>query len=504
MNFKKKIIDFDTVAKYLKNVKKAKKIIIHCHGVFDLVHPGHIRHLSYCRSKADILIVSITPDKFIDKGTYRPLVPEQLRANNLSVLEIVDFVVIDKFKYPYNIIKKIRPDYFAKGNEYSNNTNPLTEKEKLVLSKFGGKMLFTPGDYVLSSTKIINENEINLKYDKLKNLIDVNNYDLDKIIKIFKKLKNLRVHVVGDLIIDTLNECEAVAGLHKSPTLSLIKKSSNSYLGGAGIVAAHFSSFAKKVTLTCLLNNDKSGNLARKYLKKYKVSLNAVKEPDRPTTEKTIFTSQKHKLLKVNNVKNESLIQSSLEKIKKILKKNDYDIVVFADYRHGVFNKHSINQLIQCLNKKAFKVADSQVASRWGNILDFKGFDLITPTEQEARYALLDQDLTIRALASALLKKSKANNLILKIGEKGLIALGKNSPEYIALDPFVNNLKDANGAGDALLAYASAVLFKEKSLILSSIVGIIAASCKCEKLGNEPVSIKDMIDKIEAIKKYTL
>ena len=183
MNFKKKIIDFDTVAKHLKNVKKEKKIIIHCHGVFDLVHPGHIRHLSYCRSKADILIVSITPDKFIDKGTYRPLVPEQLRANNLSVLEIVDLVVIDKFKYPYNIIKKIRPDYFAKGNEYSNNKNPLTEKEKLVLSKFGGQMLFTPGDYVLSSTKIINENEINLKYDKLKNLIDVNNYDLDKIIK---------------------------------------------------------------------------------------------------------------------------------------------------------------------------------------------------------------------------------------------------------------------------------------------------------------------------------
>ena len=102
MNLNKKIIDFDKAAKLFKKIKLNKKII-HCHGVFDLVHPGHIRHLSYCKSKADILIVSITPDRFIKKGIYRPLVPEKIRANNLSVLELVDYVIIDKFKHPYNI-----------------------------------------------------------------------------------------------------------------------------------------------------------------------------------------------------------------------------------------------------------------------------------------------------------------------------------------------------------------------------------------------------------------
>ena len=85
-------------------------------------------------------------------------------------------------------------------------------------------MLFTPGDVVFSSTKIISENEINLKFDKLKNLMDVNNYSFEKIADVIKNFKNIRIHVVGDLIIDTHNECEAVAGLHKSPTLSLIKK----------------------------------------------------------------------------------------------------------------------------------------------------------------------------------------------------------------------------------------------------------------------------------------
>ncbi len=501
MNYKEKIIDFDEAGRFFKKIKLNKKVI-HCHGVFDLVHPGHIRHLSFCKSKADILVVSITPDKFIKKGIYRPLVPEKIRANNLSVLELVDYVIIDKFKYPYNIINKIKPNYFAKGNEYFNNPNTHTEKEKQTLKKIGGKMLFTPGDVVFSSTKIINENEISLKYDKLKNLMDVNKYTFEKIIDVIRKFKNIRIHVVGDLIIDTQNECEAVAGLHKTPTLSLIKKSSRSYLGGAGIVAAHFASFSNKVTLTTVLNNDRLGNLAKKFLKKYNVNLNPIYETDRPTTEKNIFISKNHNLLKVNNVSNHPINNTSLEKIKKNLKKNNYDIVVVSDYRHGIFNNQSCKEIIKSINNKSFKVADSQVASRWGNILDFKKFDLITPTEQEARYSLFEQDLTIRALADKLIKVSKSKNLILKIGERGLIALGKNRPDYITLDPFVDNLKDANGAGDALLAYSSAALFKEKSLIMASIIGILVASCKCEKKGNLPLKISEIVSKINKIKDF--
>ena len=330
--------------------------------------------------------------------------------------------------------------------------------------------------------------------------MDVNKYTFEKIIDVIRKFKNIRIHVVGDLIIDTQNECEAVAGLHKTPTLSLIKKSSRSYLGGAGIVAAHFASFSNKVTLTTVLNNDRLGKLAKKFLKKYNVNLNPIYETDRPTTEKNIFISKNHNLLKVNNVSNHPINNTSLDKIKKNLKKNNYDIVVVSDYRHGIFNNQSCKEIIKSINNKAFKVADSQVASRWGNILDFKKFDLITPTEQEARYSLFEQDLTIRALADKLIKVSKSKNLILKIGERGLIALGKNRPDYITLDPFVDNLKDANGAGDALLAYSSAALFKEKSLIMASIIGILVASCKCEKKGNLPLKISEIVSKINKIK----
>ena len=100
-----------------------------------------------------------------------------------------------------------------------------------------------------------------------------------------------------------------------------------------------------------------------------------------------------------------------------------------------------------------------------------------------------------------ILLQSKSKNIILKLGERGLIALNKGRKDYISLDPLVNKLVDSNGSGDALLAFSSAILFKTKSLISSSIIGIIAASCKCEHEGNKPVTINEILSKIQSIKK---
>ena len=184
-----KIINFSNVKTFFSKIKK-KKTVIHCHGVFDLVHPGHIRHFAHCRSKADVLVVSLTPDIYIKKGKYRPLIPEKMRAGNLAALEMVDFVIIDKNKFPYQLLNLIKPNYFAKGMEYFLQKNILTEKEKKIVEKNGGKMIFSPGDYVMSSTKLINESKIDLKYEKLKVLMDVENInfkDLKKILNdVFK------------------------------------------------------------------------------------------------------------------------------------------------------------------------------------------------------------------------------------------------------------------------------------------------------------------------------
>ena len=164
-----------------------------------------------------------------------------------------------------------------------------------------------------------------------------------------------------------------------------------------------------------------------------------------------------------------------------ILKKKS-DIIILSDFRHGIFNKYSIKKIINSIPNKKFKVADSQVASRWGNIIDFKKFDLITPNEKEARFSPADQDSSIGSLANSVKEEFECKNLILKLGDKGIFCINSknsnlnNSANYFSVDSFASDVVDPVGAGDALLAYSSLSLFHTNSLVISAILGSLAAS----------------------------
>lgn len=164
----KKISNVKNLLKKIGSLKLRSKKIILCHGVFDVVHPGHIRHLLYAKNKADILVVSLTADRFVKKGIYRPHIPEDIRALNLSALEMVDYVLIDNHEKPNELIKSLQPNYFAKGFEYGTSGLPsATKEEKKIVESYGGKMIFTPGDIVYSSTKLLDYSLPNIHLEKL-------------------------------------------------------------------------------------------------------------------------------------------------------------------------------------------------------------------------------------------------------------------------------------------------------------------------------------------------
>ena len=208
--FEYKILNHIEIKKKYSGIKN--KSIILCHGVFDIVHPGHIRHLIYAKSKSDILVVSITSDKFIEKGKYRPHVPQSLRALNLAAFEMVDHVIIDNNKTPMNLIKSLKPKFFAKGFEYSSKIPKSTIEEKKLVESHGGQMLFTPGDIVYSSSKLLNEKQPNLSIEKLSLLMSNHKITFDLIKKTIDKFKNFHVHVFGDTIIDTYTRTSFIGG----------------------------------------------------------------------------------------------------------------------------------------------------------------------------------------------------------------------------------------------------------------------------------------------------
>ena len=185
-----------------------------------------------------------------------------------------------------------------------------------------------------------------------------------------------------------------------------------------------------------------------------------------------------------------------------IIKKVKADCVVLSDFRHGIFHVNSIKKICKSIPSKTIMVADSQVATRWGNITDFKKFDIIFPNEREARFCLGDQDSNISSLCRRLLKESKCKNLILKLGEKGLYGVSGNNAKYSFVLPAISkSIKDPVGAGDSLLAYTTLSFLAGCTLAESSIMGSLAAGAACEYDGNKPISKKVMLQKIIQLNK---
>lgn len=505
--FKKKIRTREELKKILGPRPRLKKVIM-CHGTFDLVHPGHVRHLIYAKSKADILVASLTSDAHITKAHHRPFVPQALRAMNLAALEIVDYVIIDDQPKPIRNIKYLQPDYFAKGYEYSKEgVHPRTQEEMDVLNSYGGELIFTPGDIVYSSSFIIENEPPNLAADKLHALLEGEGLTFDCLKKALKEFNGLKVHVVGDTIVDSYTYGTLIGGNIKTPTFSLKFDKQIDYVGGAGVVAKHMKQAGADVTLTTLLGDDALKNFVLKDLEEADVKVNAVTSSTRPTTQKNVITTQGYRMLKLDKLDNQPISDKILDAFVAHIKSTAADVVVFSDFRHGIFSSATIPALIEAMPKKTLKVADSQVASRWGNILEFEGFDLITPNEREARFALADQDSTIRPLALQLYKKARCKNLILKLGSKGILTYRAPSSEvraFFTVDSFVDHLVDAVGAGDALLAYATLCLAKKrnsKGVVLASVLGAVAAALACERDGNNPIHPNDVLKKLEKIRK---
>src|SRR5438105_1624557 len=200
-NYAEKIKTLDELVAAIGRRPRRKKVIM-CHGTFDIVHPGHLRHLTYAKDKADLLIASLTADEHILKANFRPYVPQELRAANLAALEFVDFVIVDPNPTPIEHMKVLQPDYFAKGYEYfSNGVPPRTREEMDTLAEYGGEMVFTPGDIVYSSSTLIDSQPPALGIEKLLALMESEGFDFDDLRRTLTRVSGIRVHVVGDTIV---------------------------------------------------------------------------------------------------------------------------------------------------------------------------------------------------------------------------------------------------------------------------------------------------------------
>ena len=313
--------------------------------------------------------------------------------------------------------------------------------------------------------------------------------------------------MVGDAIVDSYTYCTMIGGQTKTPTMSVLFEKRVDYIGGAAIVAQHMKAAGASVVLSTVLGDDALKDVVVDGLAQAGVECRPIIDTTRPTVNKNVVVAGGYHLLKVDTLDNSSITDHVLHQLEDGIRKTSVDAVVFSDFRHGIFNRRTIPPLIEAIPAGCFRVADSQVASRWGNIIEFKGFDLITPNEREARFALGDQDSGIRPLASMLFDRAQCKMMILKLGDRGVLACRGPDHErhdsFFVMDSFVEQLVDAVGAGDALLAYSTLAMLATGNDVVAAILGSFAAACECERDGNVMVTPDDVRGKIDDVERHS-
>ena len=498
-----KIKTLEELARITQRLKKNRKKIIQCHGVFDLLHPGHIRHFESARREGDILIVTITKDRYVNKGPGRPVFNQRLRAESIAALQCVDYVAINESPTAAEAIKKIRPDIYIKGKDYLDKEKDLTgeiyNEEKAVRS-IGGRVHFTD-EVSFSSTKLLNVH-FRIYPEETEGYLNSfrNKYSGEDIVEYLKKLNKMKVLVIGDTIIDEYHYCAAMGESSKEniiPTKYLYKET---FAGGVLAAANHIAGFCKNVHLvTCLGTKNNYKDFIKKHLKP-NIKTKFFFREDAPTTVKRRFVEPAFlsKLFEVCFLDDHPLPKKIEQKFCRYLESiiKDFDLVLVADFGHGLIEK----RIVEVLAKKArFLAVNAQTnsANRGFNLITkYPMTDYICVDEPEMRLANHNKFDNIEDLIVQMSHKIKYKKIIVTLGHRG--SIGYTAKEGFSRVPvFSKEVVDRVGAGDAYLSITAPCAAAGYPMEVIGFIGNAVGAMKVLIVGNrssvEPVALYKFI-----------
>ena len=502
----KKIIQINEITNHLKKIRKNKKIVL-CHGVFDLVHYGHILHFQSAKKYGDYLVVCITKDKFIKKGPGKPLFNSQTRMKFLSSLEIIDCVIESQTASSVDVLKLVKPNVYVKGPDYKKLKDDKTKKiilEKNTVEKYGGKIKFTK-DQTYSSSSIINSTGLLFDEEQRKFLNQIKKkFGVDYILKKINEFKKIEVLVLGELIFDNYIYGDVIGKAGKEPHLVIDTKKNEFYVGGGGAIVRHLQTFVKKVNfisnfggekmLSKLINKSFLKNVSFKNIKPYQKFNSIIKS-------RYVDMSSGYKMFgayKLPEKPDGNYNELFHKDVKKIIHQNM--LVVVADYGHQLL---PTNLIMNSLQKARCTSVNSQInSSSIGshNISKYKQANILIINEAELRFEEKNQTSNIEIILKNFSKKLRIKNIILTRGKNGSIYFKSNKFYYCPA--FAVKSVDKVGAGDAMLSLCSLAKYINLEPELILLIGSLAASVSVQTSGNkDSVNYFELTNLIEYILK---
>ena len=473
-------------------------------GKFEVFHPGHLRLFRFAHELGDRLIVGVLSDRLVaEQEPESHVVPEDLRLEGVRSNSSVDEAIfIDK---PIEkVIEEIRPDYVVKGKEHENSFNVELEAVK----QYGGRLVFSSGEVVFSSLDLIRKNfkDVDQKVARIpKKYLDRHGFQTKDLVNIIQSFSELKVCVIGDLIIDEYITCNPLGMSQEEPNIVVTPIDSKRYIGGAGIVAAHAAGLGAKVHYFGVSGEDKISLFAQEKLSDYGVETHLIRDESRPTTLKKRYRAQGQTLLRVSHLHHDS-IDHNLQKImlREIEKTiSDCSLLVFSDFNYGCLPQILVDEIITRVSRSdLIMTADSQTSSQTGDISRFKNMGLLTPTEREARIALRNQQDGLAVLLEKLRERSQAKHIILKLGSDGVLLYiqdQSNLPQTDRIPALNSSPRDVMGAGDSMLIGTSmALATPDINPWAAACLGSIFAAHQVSQVGNIPLNLNEVLHELES------
>lgn len=497
-----KIFDLEALAGELARVRGGR-VVVHCHGVFDLLHIGHIRYLEEAKAQGDILVVTLTEDRCVNKGPHRPAFTQTLRAEALAALDCVDYVAVNRWPTAVETIGLLRPDIYVKGAEYRDAANDPTGKivdEAEAVEAAGGRIHFTD-DIVFSSSTLINT-----YYSPFPRHVSdylhgfAERYRQDEILGLLEQAARLRPLALGEAIIDEHHYCETLGKSGKEPILAARFVEAERAAGGILAIAGHLAAFAPQVDMVTFLGGQESHEDFIRERLHAGVRPRFLYLEDSPTIVKRRFveTYPLQKLFEIyvmNGCEESAVVGGRLRaEIAPLLPQ--VDLAVVADYGHGMFDEETIAWLA---DSAPFLALNTQVNAGnlgFNTVYKYPRADFISVSEKELRMAARSRARDLRDIVEEVAGRMDCPRVLITRGKQGCMAWGRDEG-FFDVPAFTGHIVDRVGAGDAVLSVASLLARLGAPM---EVVGVLANVAGAQAVGT--MSNRTALDKTAMVKHF--
>jgi rfaE bifunctional protein nucleotidyltransferase chain/domain len=464
--------------------------IVHCHGVFDLLHVGHIRHFEQAKTFGDVLVVTVTPDRFVNKGLGRPAFPDQIRAEVIASLECVDYVAVNHWPTAAETIRLLRPTVFVKGSEYQGrkDTTGHINIEEEAVRDIQGELAFTE-DITYSSSALINQYIADFSEEVRTHLIDLQTrYSPHDILKPLHNAIHLRVLCIGETILDEYQYCETMGKAGKEPVLAARHVDQDRFAGGILACANHVAGFCERVdVLTFLGDRDDQEDFVRSKLAP-NIGAHFLYKSGSPTIVKQRFVEKylSQKLFEVYYINDDALSPEQDEifcdRLRGMLA--NYDVVIVADYGHGMMSAQAIELLAGEAKFLAVNTQSNAANHGLNSISRYPRADYVCLANREFALETRNRHLAPEEMILHVARKLNCPRVMLTQGKHGCYSYSTwEGFKYVPA--FATQVVDRVGAGDAVFALTALCAAQEAPAELVGFLGNVVGAEAVSILGNQ-------------------